>query len=75
MLFSLNFVKLMDKFCEVFAAHEQVIDSKGFRYQKAGIMLLLFTTIQIWYHSKVFFLRVPKTYVVLTNGICLTLCQ
>ena len=75
MLFSLTFVKLMDKFCEVFAANEQVRDSKGFLYQKAGILLLLFTTIQIWYLSKVFFLRVPKTYVVLRNGICLTLCQ
>ena len=33
----------------MFAAHEQVRDSKVVVYQKAGILLLLFTTIKIWY--------------------------
>ena len=46
-----------------------------FLNQKAGILLLLLTTIKIWNLSKVFILRVPKTLVLLTNGICLTLCQ
>ena len=45
MLFSLNFVKFMGNFCEVFAAYKQVRDSTAFLYQIAGILLLLSTTI------------------------------
>ena len=59
MLFSLNFEKMVGKLCQVFAAHEHVRDSKVFLFQKAGILDLLFTTIKIWYFSKVFVLKVP----------------
>ena len=61
MLFSLNFVKLIGKFCQVFAAHEKVRDSLVFLYQKAGILLLLFTTTKSLYFSKKFVLRILKT--------------
>ena len=54
MLFSLNFVKCMVNFCKVFAAYKQVRDSTAFFfYQIAGILLLLSTTINFWYLSKV----------------------
>ena len=59
MLFSLNFVKFMGSFCKVFAAYKQVRDSSAFLYQIAGILFLLSTNF----------------FVVLSNGICLTLCQ
>ena len=75
MLFSLNFVKFMGTFCKVFAAYKQVRDSTAFLYQIADILLLLSTTINFWYLSKVFVLTVSKTYVVLSNAICLTLWQ
>ena len=68
MLFSLNFVKFMVNFCKVFAAYEQIRDSRFF-YKIAGILLLLSTTINVWYLSKVSVLTVSS------NGICLTLWQ
>ena len=52
MLFSLNFVKFMGNFCKVFAAYEQVRVFTAFLYQIAGILLLLSTTINFWYLSK-----------------------
>ena len=52
MLFSLNFVKCMGIFCKVFAAYKQVRDFTAFLYQIAGILLLLSTTIIVWYLSK-----------------------
>ena len=61
MLFSLNFVKLMDNFCKVFAAYKQVKDSMAFLYQIAGILLLSSTTINFCYLSKVSVLTVSKT--------------
>ena len=61
MLFSLNFVKIMDNFCEVFAAYKQVRDSTAFLYQITGILVVLSTTINIWYLSKVSVLTVSKT--------------
>ena len=73
MLFSLNFVKTMGNFCKVFAAYKQVRDSTAFLYQIAGILVLLSTTINFWYLSRVSVLTVSKTKVVLSNGICLTL--
>ena len=51
---SLNFVKFMGISCKVFAAYKQVRDS-------AGILLLLSTTINFWYLSKVSVLTVSKT--------------
>ena len=42
---------------------------------KRLVFFFCYSAIQIRYLSKVFFLRVPKTNVVLTNGTCLTLCQ
>ena len=72
MLFSLNFVGIV---CKVFAAYKQVRDSTDFLDQIAGILLLLSTTINFWYLSKVSVLTVSKTEVVLSNGICLTLWQ
>ena len=75
MLFSLNFVKIMGNFCKVFAAYNQVGDSTAFLYQITGILLLLSTTINIWYLSKVSGLTVSKTLVALSIGICLTLWQ
>ena len=75
MLLSFNFVKYMGNFCKVFAAYKQVRDSTAFLYQIAGILLLLSTTIHVWYLSKDFALTVPKALVVLSNGICLTLYQ
>ena len=74
MLFSLNFVKFMGNFCKVFAAKSDR-DSMAFLYQIAGILLLLSTTINFWYLSKVSVLIVSKTLVVLSNGICLTSWQ
>ena len=47
----------------------------AFLYQIAGILILLSTTIHFWYLSKDSVLTVPKTLVVLSNEICLTLCQ
>ena len=73
MLFSMNFVKFMGFLCKVFAAYKQVRDSTGFLYQIAGILLLLSTTINFWYLSKITVLTVSKSQVVLSNGICLTL--
>ena len=61
MLISLNFVKFMGDFCKVFAAHKQVRDSTAFLYQIVGILLLLSTTINFWYLSKVSSLTVSKT--------------
>ena len=61
MLFSLNFVKFMGNFCKVFAAYKQVKDSTDFRYQPVGILLLLSTTINFWFLSKVSVLTVSKT--------------
>ena len=63
MLFSLNFVKFMGNFSnlKVFAAYKQVRDSTAFLYQIAGILLLLSTTINFWYLSKVSVLIVSKT--------------
>ena len=75
MLFSLNFVKFIGNFCKVFAAYKQAINSSAFLYGTTGILLLLSTTINIWYLSKVSVLTVSKTYVMLSNGICLTLWQ
>ena len=75
MLFSLSVVKFMGNFCMVFAAYKQVKDSMAFLYQTAGILLLLSTTINILYLSKVSILTVCKTQLVLSNGICLTLWQ
>ena len=60
MLFSLNFVKLIGNFYKVFAAYKQVRDSTAFLYQIAGILLLLFTTINFWHLSKVSVLTVSK---------------
>ena len=73
MLFSLFFVKFMGNFCKAFVAYKQVRDSTAFLYQIAGTLFLLFTTINFWYLSKVSVLTVSKTFVVLSNGICLTL--
>ena len=73
MLFSLNFVKFMGNFCKVFAAYKQVRDSTVFLYQIAGILLLLSTTINFWYLSKVFVLIVSKTLVVLSNFMAIVL--
>ena len=75
MLFSLNFVKLMGDFCKVFAFYKQVGDFMAFLYQIHGILILLSSTINFWYLSKDSVLTVPKTSVVLSNGICLTLCN
>ena len=75
MLFLLNFVKFMSNFCKVFAAYKQVRGSAALLYQITGIRLQLSTTINFWYLSKVSVLIVPKTEVVLSNGICLTLWQ
>ena len=61
MLFPLNFVKFMGNFCKVFAAYKQVKDSTAFLYQIAGILLLLSTTINFWYLSKVSALTDSKT--------------
>ena len=61
MLFSLNFVKFLGNFCKVFAAYKQVRDSTAYLYQIAGILLLLSTTINLWYISKVSVLTVSKT--------------
>ena len=74
MLFSLNFVKFVGNFCKVSAAYCSR-DSTAFLYQITGILLLLSTTINFWYLSKVSVLTIPKTLVVLLNGIFLTLCQ
>ena len=60
-MFSLNFVKFMGNFCKVFAAYKQVKDSTAFLYQIAGILILLSTTINFWYLSKVAVLIVSKT--------------
>ena len=54
------FCKMYGYFCKVFAAYKQVRDSMAFLYQIAGILLLLFTTIHLWYLSKVFVYTVPK---------------
>ena len=75
MLFSLNFLKFMGNFCKVFAAYKQVRDSQAFLYQIAGNLLLVSTTIKIWYLLKVSVITVSKTYVMLSNGISLTLWQ
>ena len=75
MLCSFNFVKCMGNFCKVFAAYKQVRDSMAFLYQIAGILLLLSTTINFWYLSKVSVLTISKTLVVLSNAICLTVWQ
>ena len=61
MLFSLNFVKLMGTFCKVFAAYKQARDATTFLHQIDGILLLLSTTINFWYLSKVSVLTVSKT--------------
>ena len=60
MLFSLNFVKFMGNFCKVFTAYKQVRDSTALLYQIAGILLLLFTTIDFKYLPKVSVLTVSK---------------
>ena len=61
MLFSLNFVKFMGNFYKMFAAYKQVRDYTTFPNQIAGILHLLSTTINFWYLSKVFVLKVFKT--------------
>ena len=61
MLFSLNFVKFMGNFCKMFAAYKQVRDSMAFLYQIAGILLMLSSTIDFWYLSKVCVLTLSKT--------------
>ena len=61
MLFTLNFVNFMDNFCKVFAAYKQVRDSTDLLYQITGILLMLSTTINFWYLSKVTVLTVSKT--------------
>ena len=61
MLFSLNFVKFIGNFCKVFAAYKQVGDSTAFLYQIAGTLLLLSTTKNFGYLSKVSVLTVSKT--------------
>ena len=61
MLFLLNFVKFMGNICKVFAAYKQVKDSAAFLYQITDILLLLSTTINFWYLSKVSVLTVSKT--------------
>ena len=63
-MFLLNFVKFMGNFCKVFAAYKQVRDSMAFLYQIAGVLLLLSTTIHIWYLSKGSVLIVPKAIVI-----------
>ena len=60
MLFSLNFVKFMGNFCKVFVAYKQVRDSTAFLYQITDSLLLLSTTINFWYLSKVSILTVLK---------------
>ena len=60
MLFSLNFVKIMGNFCKVFAAYKQVRDSTAFLKHIAGTLLLLSTTKQFWYLSKISALTVSK---------------
>ena len=70
MLFSLNFEKNMGNFCKVFAAYKQVRDSPAFLYHAFVVYFNKF-----WYLFKDSVLIVPKTLVVLSNGICLTLCQ
>ena len=57
MLFSLNFVKFIVNFCQVFAAYKQIRDSMAFLYQIAGILLLLSTTINFGSSQK--FLLLP----------------
>ena len=61
MLLSLNFVKFMGNFCKVFAAYKQVKDSTAFLYKIAGNLLVLSTTINFWYLSKVSALTVSKS--------------
>ena len=61
MLFSLNVVKFMGTFCKVFAAYKQVRDSAAILDQIAGNLLLLSTTINFWYLSKVAVFTVSKT--------------
>ena len=75
MLYSLNFVKFMGNICKVFAFYKQVRVFMAFLYQIHGILILLSSTINFWYLSKDSVLTVPKTSVVLSNGICLTLCH
>ena len=74
MLYSLNFVEFMGNICKVFAFYKQVRVFMAFLYQIHGILILLSSTINFWYLSKDSVLTVPKTSVVLSNGICLTLC-
>ena len=74
MLFSLNFVKIMGIFVRCLQPINKS-DSTAFLYQIVGILLLLSTTLNFWYLSKDSVLTVPKTYMVLSNGICLSLCQ
>ena len=61
MLFSLNFVKFMGNLCKVLAAYKQARDSMAFLYQITGSLLLLSTTIYVWYLSKDSVHSVPKT--------------
>ena len=61
MLFSLNFGKFIGIFRKVFAAYKQVRDYTALLYHIAGILLLLSTTINFWYLSKVSVLNVSKT--------------
>ena len=53
MLFSLIFVKFMGNFCKGFAVYKQVKASSTFLYQIAGSLVLLSTTVNFWYLSKV----------------------
>ena len=70
----IEFCKKMGNFCKVFAACKQIRDSTAFLYRIAGILLMLSTTIFFWYLSNDSVLTTPKAQVVLSNGICLTLC-
>ena len=62
MLYSLNFVKIMGIFCNLFAAYINKPEILTvFLNQIAGILLLLSTTINFWNLSKVSVLTVFKT--------------
>ena len=55
MFFSLTFFfKLMGDFVRCLQHMNKSRDSKVVVYQKAGILLLLFTIIKIWYYFKSF---------------------
>ena len=75
MLFSLNFVKFMGNFVRSLQTSHKSEMLRLFFIKSVVFLLLLSTTINIWYLSKVSVLIVSKTEVVISNGICLTLWQ